>query len=123
MKPPVEHVRVSARGKEILIKIKRRIGLEHWNEICRFALCRSLANPAPPPKLTKTSDSSIDMDWKTFSGPLHYELAALIILRAKKDAIDLSKKDGIGEYLRSHIERGIGSLQQIRTLADLYQKQ
>jgi len=119
MRPPVEHVRVSAKGKEILIKIKRRTGLEHWNEICRIALCRSLANPASPSKIEKTGDSAIDIDWKTFAGPIHAELSAIIIQRAVKDDIDLSKKDAIVEYFKSHLERGISSLQNIHNVADL----
>lgn len=121
MKPPVEHVRVSAKGKEILIRVKRRTGLEHWNEICRFALCRSLANPVPPPKLDKLSDSSIDMEWKTFAGSLQETLTSLTVLRAEKDGVDLSRKDAMPEYFRAHLERGIASLQNIRSLADLYE--
>lgn len=121
MKPPVEHVRVSARGKEILIQIKRHTGLEHWNEICRIALCQSLANPTPPPKIEKLSDSAIDMEWKTFAGPYQEELAALIKLRANKDGIDLSNKDAIAEHVRRHIERGTAVLQGAKSLTDFLQ--
>lgn len=119
MRPPVEHVKVSARGKEILIKIKRNTGLEHWNEICRIALCKSLANPTAPTKLGKNLDSSIDIEWKTFAGLFHNELAALFVFRAKKDGIDISKKDVLSDYFRSHLERGIVSIQNIKLLSKL----
>jgi DNA sulfur modification protein DndE len=119
MKPPVEHVRVSAKGKDILTKIKRHTGLEHWNEICRIALCRSLSDPNPPTKLDRTRDISIDMEWKTFAGPLHEELASLTIHRARKDGIDLSCKDALSEYFRAHLERGIAHLQNSKTLSML----
>lgn len=119
MKPPIEHVRVSNRGREILIKIKRRTGLEHWNEICRVALCCSLANTSLPPKLEKSGDSSIDMDWKTFAGPIQEELTSLIIIKAIKDGVDLTKKESIGEYFRSHLERGIASLQNVKDIRSL----
>ncbi len=119
MKPPVEHVRVSAKGKDILIKIKRNTGLEHWNEICRIALCRSLANPTLPPKFERSGDSSIDIEWKTFAGAYQEELAALIIIRAVKDGVDTSKKEMISEYFRSHIERGISEIQNLKTLTIL----
>lgn len=119
MKPPVEYVRVSARSKDILIKIKRNTGLEHWNEICRIALCRSLANLTSPPKQDKAGDSVIDIEWKTFAGAYQGELAALTLLRAQKDGIDLSKKDALADYFRCHIERGISSLQNIKTLSSL----
>jgi len=120
MIPPVEHVRVSNRGREILIKLKRHTGMEHWNEICRIALCQSLANPTLPPKIEKTGDSSIDMDWKTFAGPFQEELTALIILKAHKDRIDVDRKEALGEYFRAHLERGIASLQNTKYLIDLY---
>lgn len=119
MKPPVEHVRVSAKGKEILIKIKRRTGLEHWNEICRVAFCRSLSNSTPPSRLENSGDSSIDMEWKTFAGNLHEELTSLTILRAQKDGIDTGRKEAVAEYIKLHVERGIVSLQNIKSLADL----
>lgn len=116
MKPPVDHVRVSARGKEILIKVKRRTGLQHWNEICRIALCRSLANPAPPRELGKFGDSAIDMDWKTFAGAFQEELAALITFRASLDRIAQGREDALAEYFRAHLERGIASLQNTKCL-------
>ena len=120
MKPPVEHVRVSTKGKDVLSKIKRRTGMEHWNEICRVALCRSLSNPTPPSKIDKTGDSSIDMDWKTFAGSYQDELASLVLLRAQKDGVNLSKKDAISDYFRLHLERGISSLQNIKSLAEIF---
>jgi len=123
MKPPVEHVRVSARSKELLIKIKRRTGLEHWNEICRVALCRSFANQTPPPIASKFGESSIDMEWKTFAGPHHEVLAALTILKAKLDGIDTLQRDNIADYFRAHLERGIMSLQNVNAIYDIYQLQ
>jgi len=118
MKPPVEHVRVSAKGKEILIKIKRRTGLEHWNEICRVALCRSFANQTPPTSL-KFGESSIDMEWKTFAGPYHEVLTILTILRAQKDGIDILQRESIADYFRAHLERGIMSLQNVNNMNDI----
>ena len=119
MKPPVDHVRVSAKGKETLIKIKRRTGLEHWNEICRVALCRSLANPTPPTKPPKMGESSIDMEWKTFAGPYSEEFTAAITLRANVDGVDLASRDALADYIKAHLERGIASLQNIKTLGEM----
>jgi DNA sulfur modification protein DndE len=121
MKPPVEHVRVSERGKDILVKIKRYTGLEHWNEICRIALCASLANPLPPTKVDKLADSNIDIEWKTFAGAYQSELASLTLLRAHKDGINISDKDHVTSYFRSHLERGIASLQTVKKLSSIYE--
>jgi len=119
MKPPVEHVKVSAKGREILIRVKRHTGLEHWNEICRIALCRSLANPNLPPQRSKAGDSNIDMDWKTFAGQFADELTALILIRAQNDKVDIYNKSDLSEYFRAHLERGIATLQGVRELSTL----
>jgi DNA sulfur modification protein DndE len=117
MKPPVETVRISTRGREILIKVKRKTGIERWNEICRLALCRSLANPSKPPKNSKVWDSAIEIEWKTFAGELGPDFTALIRLRATKDKVDTSKKDAVADYFRAHLERGIASLQNTSSLS------
>lgn len=119
MKPPVEHVRVSAKGKDILVKIKRNTGLEHWNEICRIALCHSLANPTKPTKVDKTNDSSIDIEWKTFAGAANDQLTSVFYLSAYKHGVDFTKRDNITEYFRSHLERGIFALQHTKALRDI----
>lgn len=121
MKPPIERIRVSIRGRDLLIKIKRNTGLEHWNEICRVALCRSLATQTTPHKLDKAGDSSIEMDWRTFAGEYQEELAAMTLFRAYKDGVDLTKKEAVAEYFRAHLERGIASLQNIRILTDIFE--
>lgn len=115
---PVDHVRVSPRGKEILVQAKRKTGLEHWNELCRIALCRSLANPSRPQPAPKT-ETAIEIDWRTFAGAHHDEFSALVIDRALVDGVDLKSREAIGEYFRAHLERGIASFQSIRDLLDL----
>jgi DNA sulfur modification protein DndE len=117
MKAPVEHVKVSARGKDILIKVKRYTGLEHWNVICRIALCRSLAEPTPPPKLDKSTDSTIEMDWKTFAGQHKEVLAAVTLVKAQKDGIDVSDEEALSWYFKAHIERGIETIQKLDCLS------
>ena len=118
MKPPVETVRISSQGREILIKIKRRLGIERWNEICRVALCRSLANPAKPVRPRNGWDSAIEIEWKTFAGELSDAFAALSLVSAHRDQIDADKRDAISDYFRSHMERGIQSLQNVQTFEE-----
>ena len=118
MKPPVEEVRVSVRGKETLIKLKRRTGLTQWNHLCRIAFCRSLSNPTPPGAPAQ-GEAGIRMDWKTFAGSYSQELVCLNALRALRDEIDLAQKDEIAEYFRAHLERGIASLDSVSDIAEL----
>jgi len=121
MKPPVETVRISSQSREILIKIKRRLGIERWNEICRVALCRSLTNPSKPTKPRQGWDTAIEIEWKTFAGEQAEIFSALSILRAIKDKVDPDKKDLNADYFRAHIERGIQSLQNVSTFEDYFQ--
>jgi DNA sulfur modification protein DndE len=115
MKPPVETVRISSKSRDVLIKIKRRLGVERWNEVCRVALCRSLANPTKPIKPKTGWDCAIEIEWKTFAGDYAEVFSALIILKAHQDKVAYDKKDIFSEYFRSHIERGIQSLQNVST--------
>jgi len=118
MKPPVETVRISSQSREILIKMKRRLGIERWNEICRVAFCRSIANTTKPTKPKNGWDSAIEIDWKTFAGEQSDVFAALVLMKARKDKVDMEKKEAVSDYFRSHIERGIQSLQNINSFKD-----
>lgn len=118
MTPPVETVRVSSRGREILINTKRRLGIERWNEICRVALCRSLANPTRPSKPKGGWDSGIEIEWKTFAGELSEPLTATVLIRAEQDSVPTRSKEALAEYFRSHMERGIQSLQNVTKIED-----
>jgi len=98
--------------------MKRRLGIERWNEICRIALCRSLANPTKPVKPRNGWDSAIEIEWKTFAGDQSEMFSALSILRAQNDNVDTEKRDVFADYFRAHIERGIQSLQNVATYKD-----
>jgi DNA sulfur modification protein DndE len=117
MKPPVETVRISQRGKEILISAKRKTGIDQWNILCRWAVCASLAVETPPKQIKTLEESNIEIAWKVFGGQLSDFLAALVKARKKKDpgAAELSES----EYFRAHLERGIGYLQNLKSLDHL----
>lgn len=119
MRAPVDHVRISTKAKEILIRVKKRTGLEHWNEICRIAYCRSLANPTPPTFTLSNGNTAIDIEWKTFAGPFQNEITAITFIRAANDKIELNDREAVSHYFRAHLERGIASLQNIRSLSEL----
>jgi DNA sulfur modification protein DndE len=117
MKPPVETVRISKQGREILLRIKRRTGLERWNDICRAAMCRSLNNDSKPPIPKKLWDTAIEIDWKTFAGGMSDDLIAVLKMRAITDDFDHSDENSMARYFRAHIERGISSLQNVKSLS------
>ncbi|WP_299575209.1 DNA sulfur modification protein DndE [uncultured Williamsia sp.] len=106
---PIEHVRVNQQARDQLITLKRRTGVQQWNVLCRWALCRSLAEPAPPPIIRLTLDSNVEMSWRTFGGDLGDVLWSLVRLRARNDGLELDD-DTLGQQFRLHLHRGIGYL-------------
>ena len=117
MNPPVETVRISQQGRDILLKIKRRTGLARWNDIARAALCRSLNNKSAPPIPEKGWDTAIEIEWKTFAGEIGDELTSITLIRAIQDGANIDEKTAVSTYFRAHIERGITSLQNVKDLS------
>ena len=114
MKPPVDPVRVSARGREHLIKLKRQTGIEHWNVLCRWALCCSLREESRPTPVAHTGEGGVEIAWKIFGGELADVLAALVRERAQQDGLG-DGPDDVATCLRAHLERGLSYLASERT--------
>ena len=106
---PVENIRLSERAKTQLITVKRRTGIQHWNVLCRWAFCMSIARKTPPPNETIPADSSVEMTWKTFSGGDEDFYWGLLMFRAEQDDIKMNK-NALAHYFRLHLHRGISYL-------------
>ena len=106
---PVEHIRLSRTARDQLVTLKRRTGIDHWNVLCRWAFCRSLAEDAPPPAARLPADSNVEMTWKVFAGPYGDELWALLRQRCHRDGLPLDD-DTLATQFRLHLHRGIGYL-------------
>lgn len=106
---PVEHIRLSQAARDQLITLKRRTQITHWNVLCRWAFCRSLAEPAPPPAARLPADSNVEMTWKVFAGAHGDELWALLRQRCHRDGLALDE-DTLAAQFRLHLHRGIGYL-------------
>lgn len=105
----IEHIRLSQSARDQLVTLKRRTGIAHWNVICRWALCRSLAEPAPPPTIKLTLDSNVEMTWKVFAGDHGDVLWALLRYRCHVDGLPLDEET-LAHQFRLHLHRGIGYL-------------
>jgi DNA sulfur modification protein DndE len=118
---PVEHVRLAQTARDQLITLKRRTGIGYWNILCRWGLCRSLAEPAPPPNVRLPADSSVEMTWKVFAGPYGDIFWALLRQRCDRDGLPLDDET-LNQQFRLHLHRGIGYLvgdPHVRDLAGL----
>lgn len=114
----VEHIRLSKQAREQLIRLKRHTGIEHWNVLCRWAFCRSLAEPTAPPPSKIPADSNVEMSWRVFGGR-HADLyLALLRARCMRDGIELSD-EGLAMEFRLHLHRGIAYLANDRDVRDI----
>lgn len=114
-------VRISQLGRDQLINLKRVTGLKQWNVLCRWALCRSLADASPPAEHHLGADTALEIDWRTFTGEFDAIYLALLRERCETDALEQSPET-IQRLLRLHLHRGIASLSgtaAMRSLPDL----
>jgi len=116
----IETVRVSEKGKNQLVTLKRKTGIQNWNVLCRWALCVSLNDPSVPPKEKRQAESSIEMTWKVFGGTHADVYLALLIQRCKTEGLELSTKT-LNEQFRLHLHRGIAFLSTNSKLKDISQ--
>lgn len=114
----IEHIRLSKQAREQLIRLKRHTGVEHWNVLCRWAFCRSLAEPVSPPPAKIPADSNVEMSWKVFGGR-HSELyMALLKGRCLRDGLSLDD-DTLAQQFRLHLHRGIAFVANDRDLRSI----
>lgn len=109
MKPPVETIRVSRRGRDQLIKIRRATGIENWNVICRWAFCASLREPSVPPQVDKEGDNPVELTWRIFAGESSDVLIAAHLMRHSADRKHGDKTEA-AENFRRHLYRGLNFL-------------
>ena len=117
----LKQIRLSAQAKDQLIRLKTRTGIGQWNILCRWALCLSLRQPAPPTPVEIPADSNVEMSWQVFGGEAQELYLALLKERCEQDGLGTSE-EVLGRQLRLHLHRGISYLaapHQIRSLADL----
>lgn len=117
----IEHIRLSQQAKDQLIKLKRVTGIEHWNVLCRWALCLSLAERSIPPQSKIPADSNVEMSWKVFGGRYADLYMALIRERCVRDGLSIDP-DTVAQQFRLHLHRGISYLagnKELRKIDDL----
>src|SRR5438045_459066 len=102
----MESLRISKQGRDQLVTIKRRTGIENWNVICRWALCISLAEPSKPRDQKSITDSAIEMAWHTFTGENERIYEAIIRHRCRQDGIEPTDEAAAMQF-KLHLHRGI----------------
>lgn len=118
----LDHIRLSEQAREQLIRLKRFTGIQHWNVLCRWAFCVSLAEEHPPAPAKIPADSNVEMTWRTFGGSFSDVYLALLRERCRRDGFELTD-EALAMQFRLHLHRGIAYLasnRRLRNISDLY---
>lgn len=114
----IEYVRLSKKAKDQLIRIKAITGIRHWNVLCRWAFCLSLAEKSSPAPAKITTDSNVEMSWKVFGGEYHEMYMGLLKERCLADKITITDAN-IAEQFKLHLHRGISYLAGNKKIKDM----
>ena len=117
----LKQFRLSSQARDQLIRLKTRTGIQHWNTVCRWAFCLSLAEPTPPTPIEIPADSNVELTWEVFGGDFHELYYAILLERCIRDGLETSS-ESLTRQFRLHLHRGIGYLatpNKIRSIGDL----
>lgn len=121
MEPPINTIKLSQTAKDQLLKLRRFTKIDQWNILCRWAFCRSLAEPSIPSPVPIITDSNVEMTWKVFGGEISDILILALKQRCHNDGLGCDKET-LATQFRLHLHRGIGYLagdQNIKKIEDL----
>jgi DNA sulfur modification protein DndE len=105
----IEHIHLSQQAKDQLVRLKIKTGIQHWNVLCRWAFCLSLAEPTVPAPVKILADSNVEMTWKVFGGPYDDIYMALLKERCQKDGLECLE-EVLSQQFKLHLHRGVGYL-------------
>lgn len=109
METPIERIKLSQTAKDQLTKLKRLTKIDQWNILCRWAFCRSLAEPTAPSPVPIPQDSNLEMSWRVFGGEISDILLLVLKQRCYNDGLG-TDKETLATQFRLHLHRGIGYL-------------
>jgi DNA sulfur modification protein DndE len=109
MDNPIERVRISKTAEDQLVKLKRNTRIKQWNILCRWAFCRSLAEPSIPSPVPIKTDSKVEIAWNVFGGEIADILLIALKQRCTQDGLG-TEQDTLKEQFTLHLHRGIGYL-------------
>lgn len=105
----IERVRISAQGKNQLIQLKRKTGIQKYNTICRYALVLSLSENTKPPLENLRKEGGLEIDWKTFCSGECALYENLLRNRCLEEGLEV-EDNTLKSLLDLHLHRGLSYL-------------
>lgn len=102
----IDRIRLTAVAKNQLITLKRKTGINHYNTLCRYAFCLSLANETVPPMEIFNFNGGIDIDWRTFTGGNEALYFNILLMRHQLDEMS-NDEISLKNTLATHLHRGL----------------
>lgn len=105
----IERVRLTSVAKSQLSTLKRRYGIEHYNTLCRYALCLSLKTPGQMVNENFVFVGGLEIDWKTLTGGNEDLFLNLVMVWAQANG-QACDSESIKRYVHLHLHRGLSFL-------------
>lgn len=102
----IDRLRLTAAAKNQMINLKRKTGIEHYNALCRHALCLSLSNPTLPPAENYNFNGGTEIDWRTFTSGNEALYLNLMLVRLLSDNLP-TDAETMRQMLSRHVHRGL----------------
>lgn len=105
----MERLRLSGAARNQLVSLKRRTRIEHYNALCRHALCMSLANASIPPEEDFNFAGGIDIDWRVLTGGQEALYYNILMVRLLSEGMTPTE-EAVRKAALLHIHRGLSYL-------------
>lgn len=100
----IDSIRLTHTEKELLIRVKRKTGIDSWNVLCRWALLIGLSQKEYSYRNNPEKRDAVEIKWDTFAGRNKDFYHAVIHVAFNKKAIH---NESLMDFIYNQIESGI----------------
>jgi DNA sulfur modification protein DndE len=110
----IESIKLTETEREMLIRIKRKSGIESWNVLCRWAYLLGLAEKNLGINAFHEKRDAVEIKWETFTGKNFCIYNAITKLQY---SVEISHEEGVAffEFIHSKLSAGIRILSRSAT--------
>lgn len=114
----IETIRLTDSEKEMLVRIKRKTGIDSWNVLCRWAYLLGLSQKQIVASTSHEKRDAVEIKWETFSGKNSNIYQAVTKLQYARE---LNKQSEITlfDFIHSRLSIGIRILSKSAADHDL----